>query len=672
MNTTTTDTSKLPVKTLTAEDFSWTTWGVKDIKPLAKLAAATLKADHDRIKKIPKADRTFQNTVEALENSGEEVGQRVEYAKFLMEVSPKKEVREAAKKMIDEYSPLIVDIAYDEGVYIALKEYIAKKEKLSGIQKRLLDDMVRGYRRMGFELPKGKRDQLKKNIKLLNKLGLQFRKNINDYEDYITLTKEEAAGLSDRFLSGLKKDKKGRYIVTLEYPDIGPFIENSPNDKKRKEITDKNTQKGGKKNLIILEKIIELRNENAKLLGYKNHAEYVLEERMAKKPETVNSFINDLIKKLSKSSKAELDELTSFKREFTNDKKATFTYYDGYYANQLQKQKYNVDNEKVREYFPFEVVRKGIFEIYQKLLGVTFKRLTGFPTWHEDVEVYAVIDGGKEIAYFLMDLFPREGKYGHACAADIVYGGAYMEDGRQLYRAPVACLVTNFSKPTRETPSLLTHSEVETFFHEFGHIMHHTLSKAYYVSQAGFHVAWDFVEVPSQMLENWVWNKETLKKISGHYRNPGEKLPDEMLSNMLAAKNFMSSRMYMRQMTLSLFDFLIHSKSQKKSLPKVYQSLVKKYVGGDIAKDSLFPANFGHIAGGYDAGYYSYAWSKVYAQDLFSRFEKEGLFNEKTGADYRKWILEKGSSMDEMDLIKGFLGRKPNNKAFLKDIGVIK
>ncbi len=653
----------LPVKTLSVSDFEWVDWQPKHFKNFPTKAIAELQNDYNAIKQIPSSERTFENTVCALEKSGRVYGQKIHYVGFLSEISPLKSVREMAHKVVEEFSNLIVDVIYDESIYKALCEYEKKKEKLHNEDKVLFDDTMRGYRRMGFGLPKKKQDVLKKNLKELSRLSITFRKNINDYKDNITLTADEAIGLSERFLSGLKKDNKGRYLVSLEYPEIGPFLENSPHDLKRKEIVDKNARKGGSANIALLKRIIALRQANAKLLGYKTFAHYAIEDRMAKNPETVMKFLNGIVKKVKKGAQKDREELHSFKRAYTKDPHTSIEYYDSYYVNQLQKQKYSVDTEKIREYFPFEKVKEGVFETYQKLFSVKFVRISDYPLWHSDVELYAITENKKILAYFAMDLFPRDGKYGHAAAFDLIDGG--IVDGQ--YTAPFAALVCNFPKPSKGNPSLLSHDEVETFFHEFGHIMHDVLTKTRYESQAGFHVAWDFVEMPSQMLENWGWNKDILRKISGHYKT-NARLPDALITNMLRARKFRISTMYLRQMLLSLFDMKLHFEKTTGAPQEIYRQMVKDMVGQTLPKTQLFPAGFGHIVGGYEAGYYSYAWAKVYAQDMFTRFENEGVLNTKTGSDYRTWILEKGGSMDEMVLIKKFLGRSPNNKAFLKYI----
>lgn len=659
----------MKIKTLTEKDFAWTKWKSADIKNFPKKAIEEIKKDYAEIKNIPAEKRTFDNTLMALERAGRNYGQLLNYVDFLAEVSPEKAMRDMASKVGGEYAKLVVDVIYDEGVYCALKEYEARKEKLTPDAKKLLKDTLRGYRRMGFDLSLEKRNILKNNLKELSKLGIAFRKNINDYKDFITLSPKEVSGLPERYLNGLKKDKKGNFVVTLEYPDIGPFLENSPNDKKRKEITDKNLKKGGKKNIQVLSKMISLRHKNAKLLGYSSFAHYVIEERMAKTPEKVMHFLEDLYRKVQDGAKKEREEVVILKREITGDKKAKYDYFDGYYVNQLKKKKYSVDNDKVREYFPFEKVKNGLFEIYQTLLSVSFEQVKGYQLWHEDVELYSVKDKGEIIAYFAMDLFPREGKYGHAAMFPLIGGREEEWNGEVVYVAPFASLVCNFPKPNNDNLSLLSHGEVETLFHEFGHVMHGILTKARFESQSGTNVAWDFVEMPSQMLENWTWDKSMLKSLSSHYKT-GEKLPDDLIEKMISAKRFMNFSHYLRQMILALYDMKLHMKMPNKDISLIYSDMTKKAVGITLPKDQLFPAGFGHIGAGYAAGYYSYAWAESVAHDMFSLFEKEGLLNKKIGRKYRTEILEKGSSLEEMDLIKNFLGRAPNNKAFLKHIGV--
>ncbi len=659
------------VKPYTKKDFAWTQWTAKDIKKLAPKILAHKKQHYAEIKKIPKEKRTFENTIYAIEASNYEINPLLYQIELLMNVSPDKTIREMAKNTLDVLRKKLIDIEYDETLYQAVKEYVKKKEKLIGEDKKLLKDMVLGYRRMGFELPLVKRKVFQKNIKKLTSLSRQFQKNINDYHDHIAISSKETKGLPESYLARLARDKQGNYLVTLQYPDLGPFMENAENPEKRCELADKNSQKGGKKNLILARDILDLREKNAVLLGYKNHAEYKIEDKMARHPSRVYSFLHQLMPKLAPLVKEELMELVEFKREVTGKNNATLMYYDvAYYANQLKKKRFLIDDEELRKYFPFWKVKQGIFKIYQDLLGVTFEQIHGYPLWHKDTELYVVkTPKGKVISYFLLDLYPREGKYTHACASEVVDGRLASFKNTNEYIPPVACMIANFTKPVKDTPSLLSHGEVETFFHEFGHIMHFVLTQASYGSQSGFHAAWDFVEAPSQMLENWVWEDKALKIISAHYKTK-QPLPRLLLKNLIQTKKFLIAQDSMRQLVFALFDMDIHTKKDVASLTSKYRTLVNQWTRVSISPKSLFPASFGHFAGGYDAGYYGYMWSKVYAADMFTRFKKEGILNPRTGHDYRTWILEKGGSREEIDLVKGFLKRKPNNKAFLKEIGL--
>jgi thimet oligopeptidase len=337
-----------------------------------------------------------------------------------------------------------------------------------------------------------------------------------------------------------------------------------------------------------------------------------------------------------------------------------------YVANDLQKKLYDVDPEIVREYFPLDHVKEEMFSLYGKLFGVTFTKL-GFPLWHKDAAVYEVKNTDKTlVGYLLFDLFPREGKFGHAMCVDVAVAREVSWKSDEAV-APVTTVVCNFQTPSKKTPSLLTIREVETLFHEFGHAVHMTFSKSRYESQASSTVAWDFIETPSQIMENWVWHDAMLERLSKHFKT-GQSLPKEMREKILQGKKFLVAETYMRQVLMGKFDYDFHI-GKIKNPSKAWRDMRKKYLQYELPeKETLFPAGFGHLGGGYDAGYYSYLWALVYACDAFSLFEKHGITNPEIGMRWRKEVLEKGSSEDEMKLITNFLGRKPNQKAFLKEI----
>lgn len=655
------------------KDFQWTKWTATDIKKLTPQIISEKKARIKAVKEIHTEERNFENTIYALESSDYGISDTILKIDLLQNVSLEKTVRDAAKKAIETIEKQLIRIERDPKIWQAIKDYEQsawKKEKgvLKDDSKKLFHDMFLNYKRMGFDLAPEKQKRVKEILERLSKISNEFRHNINSYSDHIIVKPEETAGLPERYLQGLKRDKQGNYIVTLAYPDYVPFMENAQNENKRKELNNKFLRKGGEKNMRVLAEMLALRAEHAKLLGYKTHADYKTELRMAKSGKNALDFEESLLGKISASGKRDLDELRDFKRTITKNKKAELFAHDiAYYGQELQKERFKFNSEEVREYFPIERVLEGTFKIYSTLFGVDFEKCSGFPLWHPDAELYAVkTKKGETLSYFAIDLYPREGKYGHAAAFGIINGHTTGFSADE-YVSPFATMVANFTKPTKEHPSLLSHNEVETFLHEFGHIMHCVLTTARYASQSGYHTAWDFVEAPSQMLEHWAWNRKSLVLLSTHHQT-GKPIPDSLLKNLIASEQHLLRYTTLRQLILGIFDLTLHTTNKKLDSAKLYRDMVKKYTGITLSKDAIFPAGFGHLDG-YDAGYYGYLWSKVYAADMFTRFEKEGILNKKTGMDYKKWILEKGGSMEEIELVKGFLGRNPNNKAFLKEIG---
>lgn len=651
---------------LTQRDFTWIRWSARDIDRIAKDIIVTKRERYEVIKQVPVTERTFKNTIQAIESSDNDIVDKLQQIEFLKNVSPKDSVRYAAGKNQQRLSAALVDIEFDRELYEAVKTVKKKRPTLYGEDKKLFNDMMKGYARMGLDLPKAKLHRLKANIKKRTDLSIEFDKNLNEYDDNIVVSKNELDGLPASFIDGLKRVKSGKYKVSLDYPEIGPFLAHAHSAKRRKELARKGLKKGGKRNIRLLKKMLALRKESARLLGYKNHVAFRTEMRTVRSPENVERFIKGLMRKLQKAARAEFLMLQEYKRKDIGNPLAQLKYYDvAYYLQKSKKELFDVDANIVKEYFPFQKVKKGTLEIYSKLLGLKFRQLEGMPLWQRDAELFEVSDVKSGVlAYFMLDLYPRKNKYGHAAVFPLITG---RREGSH-YHAPVACMVANFPKPRRTNPSLMSHGDVETFFHEFGHIMHHILSTGRYASQSGFSVATDFVEAPSQMLENWVWHSESLKKLSCHYKT-GKALPQRLVERMVRAKLHGEAYLSIRQLVLATFDYMLHSRNVP-SMNELYADLVHKHMKFTLPKDQIFAAGFGHLAGGYDAGYYSYMWSRVYAQDMFSRFEKEGILNPKTGKRYRKWILEKGSSVDELTLVKNFLGRKSNNKAFLKSLGI--
>lgn len=655
--------------TYTPKDFQWTQWGPGDIERIARTALDAKRDAYKRIKAVPETERTFENIIATIEASNDEVGAFLNRIGFLMNVSPDADVREAAKSALDRLNKEIIDIEYDEEIYRAVKEYAAREEVMKDSDGKLFRDTLRAYRRMGFEINPALREELKKNLKEISRLSIDFSQNINNYRDSIAVTREELEGLPENYIAGLKHNAEGKYLVSLDYPELHPFLKNAVNEERRKELNEKNLRKGGSKNIDLLREILKLRQKNARMLGYAHHADYALEIQMAKDGRAVFEFLQSLADRLKSGVERDINELRLLKREITNNPQAELRHHDlSFYENEHKKRLFAVDDEKVREYFPLEKVRTGMFAIYSRLFSITFEKLSGYPLYCEDAELYAIRGAaGDIIAYFILDLHPREGKYGHAGVFPIISGRRVMTESGEEYVSPLVAMAANFPKPQAGRPSLLSHDEVETFFHEFGHVMHGALTAAPYASQSGTSVARDFVEAPSQMLEHWVWESETIRIMSKYFRTGGE-LPADILESLVKAKYHMSAFFYMRQIVFALFDCRLHTEDSPDPL-RMFDDIYRELIGIRMPEGNLRAAGFGHLMG-YDAGYYSYLWSKAYSSDMFTRFKQEGLLNPDTGRDWREWILEKGSSAEEIDLMRGFLGREPNNEAFLKEIGL--
>ncbi len=530
----------------------------------------------------------------------------------------------------------------------------------------MLKDYLIAFRKNGLMLPTNERQEVIKLKKELIKKTSAYRKNLSEYKDHLTVSKAELDGMSASYIEGLERNSDGTYKVTMAYPHFYPFMRTATNANARKQLQFKFYNRAAKTNVKLLEEILTLRDSIARKLGYKTHAHYVLEDRMAKKPKTVEKFLNKLLKKLRKQTKTDMAEMLSFKRK-TYPKATKVHDWDWrFYRSEIKKARYKIDAQKVKEYFPLKTVTAGLFDIYQSLFDVTFKEVPTKNKWHKDVKLYTVSDNKSQelLGHFYLDLFPRDGKYGHAAAFGLI-DGRVMPDGS--YRTPLNVMVANFTKPTKNSPALLGHNEVTTFFHEFGHVMHLLLSKPVYAQQSGYGVAWDFVEAPSQMLENWAWQPKVLKTISAHYKT-GEPLPDEMIKNMIDAKYLHVGVSYSRQILYGLMNHYFHTR-QNVDTTALINELWKDIALTDSQAGTHMQASFGHLIN-YDAAYYTYLWSEVFSADMFSRFEKEGPLNKATGYAYRKAVLEPGASKDEMELLKDFLGRKPNQRAFLKSIGL--
>lgn len=653
-----------------AAQLFWVNWTETDIQNQIEQALALKKEALAEIKQVSPAARSFKNTVYALESSNYALSDCVGALEVLLNTHPSESIRIASRNAIEQFQREIVDIEYDPDIYLALKQYAQKGERLVGEKAKLFADIFRDYRRMGFELSPEDQAQLKANLRELGQLETEFSQNINEYKEGILVAPEQTGGLSEQYLSRLRRDGQGNYLVSLDYPEYFPFIEQADSAEKRAEIFHKNLRKGGERNIEILKRVLFLREQNAKLLGYESHAAFKQEIRMAKDPSRVSEFLDDLKKRASAGLQSEFAELKKLKVEDTGDPNSTLAYYDRYYYyRKLKTKRYLLDNELLKEYFPLEKVRATLFDIYGQLFKVRFEKVADAPIWEKNVDWYQVVGEGEQvIGNFALDFYPRPNKYGHA-AVFPVRGGRMQALDSTEYVSPVCVLVCNFPAPTESLPSLLSHEEVETLFHEFGHVCHNIFTQAQFLSHSGTSTARDFVEAPSQMLENWVWDSVMLKKISGHYTGATKALPDELIEKLIATRFVDAANFVTGQVLQARLDLTLHQ-NYDGDPSLIYKQLMPEYFGISVPEDAWFVAGFGHLMG-YDAGYYGYLWSKVYASDMFTRFQAEGLLNPQTGAAYRETILARGSSREELDSVRDFLGRDPSTAAFFKDLGLV-
>ncbi len=618
------------------------------------------------VESVASADISFKNTLGALEASAARLSNSVNTPLFLKYVSTDAEIRNAADKCETRLQQLMVDLFARKPLYQALKQLETKGVVTNAVDKKLLSEYLLLFERNGLGLSDEKRAQFLEKKKRLVAVESEFSKRLVEWEDYIEVTQEELKGLPDSYRDGLTKTEGGRFKVTLSSPHYSPFMESAESDSARERLERKYMCRGGDENAKLIGEALELRRDLAKLLGFDSHADFILSRRMAKSARSAHDFLNRLKGKLIAKGKLELAELIATKQRARGTTATEMHAYEWrYWENQLRKERYQFDSQTIKEYFPLSNVIEGMFQIYQRLLGVEFIAEKGL-VWHAAVELFRVVKKGETIAFFFMDLFPREGKYGHAAAFTLVSG---FTGGDGKYVPPVSAIVANFNPATKDRPSLLDHQEVETLFHEFGHIMHQVLTRARYAFFSGTNVKTDFVEAPSQMFENWVWQPEILKKLSGHFTDMKKKLPDDLIARLIGAKLFLSGLKYLRQVGFALIDLTYHG-PQSVNANEVFCEVAKDVMLIPLSQGSMPHAGFGHLMGGYDAGYYGYLWSEVFAQDMYDRFEKEGLWNSQTGREYVEWILEPGGEKEPDVLLSGFLGRDPSELPFLKSLGI--
>lgn len=588
---------------------------------------------------------------------------------FMGYVHPDEAIRTTGQQLEERISKWGIEITFRPDLYAAVKAFAESDEArtLTGEKARLLEFTLRDFRKAGHELSESDQARLKELSNRLVELGTQFQKNIADVDDTLVVTRDDLEGMPDWYADSLEPTEDGEGLqITMAYPHVVPFVQNASRRDLREALMFKFNNRAREINRVILAEAVDIRQEIAELFDKESWAHHLLDERMAENPENVFEFYDSLREPLQTAAREEIARMTELLRRDTNDEAAVLQAFDWqYYDTLLRKTEYGVDPNEVAQYFELGQVLDGMFEITGDVFGLTYERVEA-PTWHPEVITYAIHDAstGDLISHFYMDLFPREAKFSHAAAFPLV-PGRRLADGS--YQHPVSAIVANVTKPTEERPSLLQHQEVETMFHEFGHILHQTLTKAELVRFSGTSVERDFVEAPSQIMEHWTWKPDVLQRFARHHET-GEPIPEDLVDKLVAAKNLNIALMKLRQMTYGTLDMNLHGPNSDRDLDRALRdantvSLLPTHEG------TFFPASFGHLFG-YDAGYYGYLWSEVYGDDMWSRFENEGYTSPEVGADYRREILEAGGARDGMDHLRAFLGREPDNTAFLVNIGI--
>jgi len=634
--------------------------GIEEAIEKAEAALDEVVAEEDQ--------RSFENTLRPLDRIADILARSGLDYHFMGYVHPDKEVRSAAKDAEERVTKWASDIFFRDDLNAAVKQYTGTEQaaSLRGEHRRLLDFVLRDLRRAGHELDPETRQRVKQLTQRLIELEVRFQQNIDEWEDWILATADDLEGMPQAWIDGLEVDEgSGKYKVTIAYPHLVPFLENSRRRDLREQLRFKFNTVAVEENRKILEEALVIRQQIAEMFGQPTWAHHRLELRMAKTPERVTQFYGELRDGLTSRAKEEVAAVSRLLQADTGDSVVEawdFSYYD----TQQRKTDYGVDNFEVAKYFPLESVLDGMFELTSEMFGISFEEIASFDSWHEDVKLYAIhdTDSREELGRFFLDLFPREGKYGHAAEFPLLPSRLH-EDGS--YQNPVCAMVANLTKPTKDSPSLLQHSEVETLFHEFGHVLHQNLGRTELARFSGTNTERDFVEAPSQIMENWIWDADVLRRFARHYET-GEVIPDELVDQLVAARNLNKGRFYLGQMAYGWWDQELHAGPDRDLDEILIEGTRMSLLPHQEGTFSL--ASFGHLLGGYDAGYYGYLWAQVFGDDMFSRFEKEGVTNPEVGKAYRREVLGRGGALDADEMLVNFLGRDPRNEAFLRKLGI--
>ena len=607
----------------------------------------TIEECKDLVSNIKSSENIDLSNFNELESTIYDLSGRIA---FMGDVHPDEKIRDFGNEADSKIQNLALEIFKDQDLYEKFKEI--ETENLDEESKTFYRDLEIDFKDAGHGLSGEKKDRLTEIEKKLIDLSISFSENIAKDKTEVMFLEDELKGLSQNELKNLKKNNDS-FVITMAYPDINAVMENCSVRKTREIVWKAFNNRAVKENSPILEEAVQLRNEKALLFGFKTWAEYRLQNRMAKSPKNVASMYESLIPKLQKAAEVEKIELAIDNIEISD-----ITPWDiRYFISKERSKVSSIENSELKKFFYIHDVKTEMFKVCEEVFDLHIKPESNETAWHEDVELWSLWEkNGQQLAYFYLDLYPREGKFTHAAVFDISSGGSSRQE------LPICSMVANFPNPNTGD-GLMTFDEVETLFHEFGHVLHNGIGKSKYTRFVGANCEWDFVEAPSQIMEHWVWKVECMKRISTHIES-GESLSEEICEKLNKSKNIGVSLLTLRQVSFGLADQHLHGENFKDSLLEI-EHAAQKVTTITYPKDINHLAAFGHLLGGYDAAYYGYLWAEIIGDDLFSRFENEGVLSNSVGVDYKNKILKPGGTVPAENMVQDFLGRKWNDEAFL-------
>jgi thimet oligopeptidase len=605
---------------------------------------------------------TYANTIGRFDDAVAEIDNASQFPYLMGVAHPDKAVRDAAKECEPKVEQVNTGLYLDAKLASVLKAYAAKGEKLEGERARLLSDTIRDFRRNGLELSADDQTKLRALNKEITDLGQQVNTNIASSTGHVALDPKQLEGLSPEYIAK-HPAKDGKVSISTDYPDYFPFVTYAKDRKAALQLEVLFENRGGDENVKLLERLFSLRNDKAKLLGYATWADYQTEPRMAKSAATVATFLAHVRDAVREPAKREFAEMVQEHVALGGKATDAIPLSDRYYLeDKLRNKKYKFDSKELSAYFEVGSVTRGLLDVTAQMYGLEYKEVPA-EAWHADVKAYEVHSDGKLIGKFYLDLYPRDGKYKHAAMFPI-RPAKRLADG--TYQTPEAGLECNFPRPAApgEAPALMEHTDVVTFFHEFGHVLHHILTRSELATYSGTSTVQDFIEAPSQMFEEWAWNKDVLDRFAKHYAT-GAKIPDALFASMTKSRAFGRALFTQRQLFLASLDLEYHMRAPGFDSTKMVEEVMKQNSPFSYVPGTHFQGSFGHLVGGYDAGYYGYQWSLSLSRDVLTRFKSEGMLNPTTARAWRDAVLSKGGGEDERAQVAHFLGREPNEQAYI-------